>query len=216
MTAYMLWCQEYRRKIVRDNPDLDFVSISKKLGEAWKMLPEKEKIAWRRKAKVPASKGSMLISTGRPSNTAVSTPATTSAPSTTPAAAPHGRASGGATKVAAAAVAVTPATTLVSAQEDARAMASTGEGPRSLGIGPVDVAAHLKLLGESLSTIGQRLTEHEGQIAVSGSLSVLLDSTLCALGPLLCLTAVGKEMNGCSKETLTRILNNIAYVMPGL
>ncbi|KAH7936230.1 hypothetical protein HPB52_020314 [Rhipicephalus sanguineus] len=216
MTAYMLWCQEYRRKIVRDNPDLDFVSISKKLGEAWKMLPEKEKIAWRRKAKVPASKGSMLISTGRPSNTAVSTPATTSAPSTTTAPAPHGRASGGATKVATAAAAVTPATTLVSAQEDARAMASTGEGPRSLGIGPVDVAAHLKLLGESLSTIGQRLTEHEGQIAVSGSLSVLLDSTLCALGPLLCLTAVGKEMNGCSKETLTRILNNIAYVMPGL
>lgn len=56
----------------------------------------------------------------------------------------------------------------------------------------------------------------QGQIAVSGSLSVLLDSTLCALGPLLCLTSLGKEMNGCSKETLTKILNNIAYVMPGL
>lgn len=69
--------------------------------------------------------------------------------------------------MAAAAAAVTPATTLVSAQEDARAMASTGEGPRSLGIGPVDVAAHLKLLGESLSTIGQRLTEHEVSLLLS-------------------------------------------------
>ena len=38
------------------------------------------------------------------------------------------------------------------------------------GPGPVDVAAHLTLLGESLSVIGERLTEHEGQIAVSGSL----------------------------------------------
>ena len=36
--------------------------------------------------------------------------------------------------------------------------------------GPVDVAAHLTLLGESLSVIGERLTEHEGQIAVSGNI----------------------------------------------
>ena len=56
------------------------------------------------------------------------------------------------------------------------------------GIEPIDAAAHLKLLGESLSVIGQRLTEHKGQIAVSGSLSVLLDSLLCAMGPLVCLT----------------------------
>lgn len=29
------------------------------------------------------------------------------------------------------------------------------------GIKPIDVAAHLKLLGESLSIIGERLKEHE-------------------------------------------------------
>ena len=46
----------------------------------------------------------------------------------------------------------------------------------------LDAAAHLTLLGESLSIIGERLREHEGQIAVSGSLSVLLDSLLCSLG----------------------------------
>lgn len=48
----------------------------------------------------------------------------------------------------------------------------------SAGVAPIDAAAHLKLLGESLSVIGQRLTEHKGQIAVAGSLSVLLDSLL--------------------------------------
>lgn len=33
-----------------------------------------------------------------------------------------------------------------------------------VGTQPVDVAAHLKLLGESLSIIGERLKEHEVQI----------------------------------------------------
>ena len=32
-----------------------------------------------------------------------------------------------------------------------------------VGTQPLDTAAHLKLLGESLSVIGERLTEHEGE-----------------------------------------------------
>lgn len=51
---------------------------------------------------------------------------------------------------------------------------------------------------------------------MSGSLSVLLDSTLCALGPLLCLTSEVKELDGCTKDTQESILDNIAYIMPGL
>ena len=85
-----------------------------------------------------------------------------------------------------------------------------------LGPAPLDVAAHLTLLGESLSIIGSRLREHEGQIAVSGSLSVLLDSLLCSLGPLVCLTSKVPELNGADPATLTRILDNVAYIMPGL
>ncbi|XP_049824190.1 HMG box-containing protein 4 isoform X2 [Aethina tumida] len=86
------------------------------------------------------------------------------------------------------------------------------------GIKPIDVAAHLKLLGESLTIIGERLKEHEGQIAVSGSLSVLLDSLLCALGPLLCLTQQIPELqeNCCSPEQLMNTLDNVAFIMPGL
>ncbi|XP_073977072.1 uncharacterized protein isoform X4 [Rhodnius prolixus] len=80
----------------------------------------------------------------------------------------------------------------------------------------MDVAAHLKLLGESLTIIGERLTEHEGQIAVSGSFSVLLDSLLCALGPLLCLTQQVPQMNVVPQEQLSQIMDNIAYIMPGL
>lgn len=70
------------------------------------------------------------------------------------------------------------------------------------GIKPIDVAAHLKLLGESLTIIGLRLKEHEGQIAVSGSLSVLLDSLLCALGPLLCLT---QQIPSCKRIVVIQI-----------
>ena len=36
----------------------------------------------------------------------------------------------------------------------------------------INIASHLKLLGESLSIIGERLTEHEGQIAVSGMVAI--------------------------------------------
>ena len=36
----------------------------------------------------------------------------------------------------------------------------------------INIASHLKLLGESLSIIGERLTEHEGQIAVSGMVPI--------------------------------------------
>ncbi|XP_066452468.1 HMG domain-containing protein 4 isoform X2 [Eleutherodactylus coqui] len=81
---------------------------------------------------------------------------------------------------------------------------------------PIDVAAHLQLLGESLSLIGHRLQETEGMVAVSGSLSVLLDSILCAMSPLVCLTSQVPELNGCPKQVLSNTLDNIAYVMPGL
>ena len=85
-----------------------------------------------------------------------------------------------------------------------------------VGTQPIDVAAHLKLLGESLTIIGELLKEHEGHIAVSGSLSVLLDSLLCALGPLTCLTQQLPETDGAEPETLVGILDNIAYIMPGI
>ena len=77
---------------------------------------------------------------------------------------------------------------------------------------PIDLAAHLTLLGESLQIIGGRLHEHEGQIAVSGSMSVLLDSLLCAMGPLVCLTQMVPELNGANQDILNQILENVAFI----
>ncbi|XP_034476651.1 FACT complex subunit SSRP1 [Drosophila innubila] len=82
----------------------------------------------------------------------------------------------------------------------------------------IDAAAHLKLLGESLTVIGERLKEHNGHVALSGSLSVLLDSLLCSMGPLLCMTTQipGLENKKQLSTNLATTLDNIAYVMPGL
>ncbi|KAL1005786.1 hypothetical protein UPYG_G00063990 [Umbra pygmaea] len=94
------------------------------------------------------------------------------------------------------------------------AVASTA-GPE---VDPLSAAAHLQLLGESLSHIGHRLQGTKEMMAVSGSLSVLLDSLLCALAPLVCLTSVVPELHSSPphSHTLAKTLDNIAYVMPGL
>ncbi|XP_022255124.1 HMG box-containing protein 4-like isoform X2 [Limulus polyphemus] len=192
MSAYMLWCRENRKRIVRENPQLDFHLISKKMGAVWQSLSAKEKMAWKRKAKQSAklqknalAKGVTFISTGK-SGSALGQFASSG-----------GGANRNQSNVTNISSICDPKTKL----------------PRTT---PLDVAAHLKLLGDSLSIIGQRLTEHEGQIAVSGTLSVLLDSTLCALGPLMCLTSQVPELNGCEQKSLAQTLDNIAYVMPGL
>lgn len=99
-------------------------------------------------------------------------------------------------------------------------LATGGKGAPSQqsSIEAIDAAAHLKLLGESLTVIGERLKEHNGHVALSGSLSVLLDSLLCSMGPLLCMTT---QIPGLENKTqlitnLATTLDNIAYVMPGL
>lgn len=93
-----------------------------------------------------------------------------------------------------------------------------GTSTQQSSIEAIDAAAHLKLLGESLTVIGERLKEHNGHVALSGSLSVLLDSLLCSMGPLLCMTT---QIPGLENKTqlitnLSTTLDNIAYVMPGL
>ncbi|KAF3687553.1 HMG box-containing protein 4 High mobility group protein 2-like 1 [Channa argus] len=81
---------------------------------------------------------------------------------------------------------------------------------------PVSAAAHLHLLGESLSLIGHHLQETDKMVSMSSSLSLLLDSLLCSLGPLICLTAQIPELKSCTQHMLAATLENIAYLMPGL
>ncbi|KAM4535577.1 HMG domain-containing protein 4a [Fundulus diaphanus] len=185
-TAYQVFCKEYRVNINAEQPGLDFGELSKKLAEVWKAMPEKDKLVWRQKAQYLQHKQNKAEAT------------TVKQKSSTD----------GKSKVAG------PTAGLVSPTRTPGTMSLSPA--RVPDVDPIDAAAHLQLLGESLSLIGHRLQETEGMVAVSGSLSVLLDSILCALGPLACLTAQIPQLNGCPRNVLSNTLDNIAYIMPGL
>ncbi|XP_043091343.1 HMG domain-containing protein 4a isoform X1 [Puntigrus tetrazona] len=191
-TAYQVFCKEYRVNINAEQPGLVFGELSKKLAEVWKQLPEKDKLVWRQKAQYLQHKQNkaeaMTVKRKTLTTSDSKSKGSSKAVSLGPGLAPQGRSSLG--------MSLSPA--------------------RVPDVDPIDAAAHLQLLGESLSLIGHRLQETEGMVAVSGSLSVLLDSILCALGPLTCLTAQVPQLNGCPRNILSNTLDNIAYIMPGL
>ncbi|XP_043475587.1 HMG box-containing protein 4 isoform X3 [Leptopilina heterotoma] len=198
-TAYMLWAKEIRQELLEQCPYMDFAAISKRLGELWATVPNLEKYNWRRRAKRLAAKPSSSPTSGgketKPSSSKkmiqLGVPSMVGNLSLSP--------------------------TSNRNNKDLVNEPVIGTGMyKIVGTQPVDVAAHLKLLGESLTIIGERLKEHEGQIAVSGSLSVLLDSLLCALGPLICLTQQVPGANGARPQILSKMLDNVAYIMPGL
>lgn len=192
MTAYQVFCKEYRVNINAEQPGLVFGELSKKLAEVWKQLPEKDKLVWRQKAQYLQHKQNkaeaMTVKRKTLTTSDSKSKGSSKAVSLGSGLAPQGRSSLG--------MSLSPA--------------------RVPDVDPIDAAAHLQLLGESLSLIGHRLQETEGMVAVSGSLSVLLDSILCALGPLTCLTAQVPQLNGCPRNILSNTLDNIAYIMPGL
>nr|XP_032630792.1 HMG domain-containing protein 4 [Chelonoidis abingdonii] len=191
MSAYQVFCKEYRVTIVAEHPGIDFGELSKKLAEVWKQLPEKDKLVWKQKAQYLQHKQNKAEATTvkRKASSSEGAPKVKASPAGM--LSPHKK---------------SPSSTVVLSSSPAKAPDTD----------PIDVAAHLQLLGESLSLIGHRLQETEGMVAVSGSLSVLLDSIICALGPLACLTTQLPELNGCPKQVLSNTLDNIAYIMPGL
>ncbi|XP_068606176.1 HMG domain-containing protein 4a [Brachionichthys hirsutus] len=185
-SAYQVFCKEYRVNINAEQPGLVFGELSKKLAEVWKAMPDKDKLVWKQKAQYLQHKQNKAEATT----------------------VKHKSTNESKSKVAVTGTAMVSPT---------RAPATLSLSPaRVPDVDPIDAAAHLQLLGESLSLIGHRLQETEGMVAVSGSLSVLLDSILCALGPLTCLTAQIPQLNGCPRNVLSNTLDNIAYIMPGL
>ncbi|XP_015601259.1 HMG box-containing protein 4 isoform X2 [Cephus cinctus] len=220
-TAYMLWAKEIRQELLEKCPYMDFAAISKRLGELWATVPNLEKYNWRRRAKRLAAKPHVPPAPKDESVWKMPPPASRkkfinkigngkeSKPSSSKKTIQLGVPS------VVGNVPVSPPTSRGGKDLVNEPVIGTGMY-KVVGTQPVDVAAHLKLLGESLTIIGERLKEHEGQIAVSGSLSVLLDSLLCALGPLICLTQQVSGTDGANPETLSQMLDNIAYIMPGL
>lgn len=210
LTAYQIFYKEYRNSILEEEPGLDFGDLSKRLADAWKQLPEGDKQVWRERSEylqrkqlkesVKHVKHVKQQQMPRPlkDNSRVKGHQSCAV---TPA--------GGVVVLKRPEASVTPV-------QNGSANAPTFSPLRDPDVDPIDAAAHLQLLGESLSLIGRRLQETEGMVTVSGSLSVLLDSVLCALGPLACLTTQVPELNGCPHHVLSNTLDNIAYVMPGL
>ncbi|EFX86576.1 hypothetical protein DAPPUDRAFT_236433 [Daphnia pulex] len=227
-TAYMLWSKEMRPVVSRQNPDLKFEQVSKRLGELWATVSQAERMTWKRRAMRQGTKSSGgMISTGvKPQPVSRVKPTVSPKRVFADLCCKHFLLLGARGTVKP----LSPAKqrqrftssdgfdNVTIAENDSSTLGSPPSvvQPRAHELEPLDVATHLHLLGESLSVIGSRLKEQNGQIAVSGSLSVLLDSVVCALGPLLCLTRLTPETNGCPPETLSRILDNIAYIMPGL
>ncbi|KAL1461778.1 hypothetical protein WDU94_013649 [Cyamophila willieti] len=185
-TAYMLWAKEVRQKVINTEPDMDFSQVSKRLGELWHTVPFNEKYGFKRQADRLAAKYSQSLNKKK-----------TSVQKTKSTYVPHGRVG-------------RPPLNKQTVEAVIEKRPSPTPAPRvplvkpSLpadlfkvtGTQPLDISAHLRLLGDNLTIIGERLRETQ-ILAVSGGMSLLLDSFLCALGPLLCLTQQIPEENGC-------------------
>ncbi len=155
-TAYMLWAKDVRQQMLSIHPDLDFATISRKLGEMWANVPSSEKYNWRRRAKRLSSKGKEKVISKSQNQAAVpsskfinrnATASTKNKPKRTP-------------------VKNTTTASPDFASNDAKSPKLSPTSSSSVykskpGTQPSDVAAHLQLLGESLTIIGERLKEHE-------------------------------------------------------
>ncbi|XP_072948694.1 HMG domain-containing protein 4 isoform X2 [Epargyreus clarus] len=204
ITAYMMWAKEARNELLRKHPDMDFSAISKRLGELWANVNYNERYLWKRKAKRFAMQREQNTQPAK----IISNPSFRASPHAGPGRPPANRAQKQPQPV------TPPQQALVPVGPSSTQPASAAMY-RVTGCGAVEVAAHLRLLGESLAIIGERLKEHEGQIAVSGSVSVLLDTLLCSLAPLL---GVARALPALAPPPalLQDTLHNIAYIMPGL
>ncbi|KAH8339688.1 hypothetical protein KR074_009021 [Drosophila pseudoananassae] len=261
-TAYSLWAREVRKKDLQDLGKLkdvqisiksykipsksppDFSNVARKLGEMWANVSNREKNAWKRKAKMQATRAKSRepSSPSTPTQMASNGSANQTGPGVQLESSFQNRATTSRTKKlaadrqqsAAALESSTSQTTRRISTRSGRSNAAVSEtetlsrsshqqetvaaAASQTSIEVIDAAAHLKLLGESLTVIGERLKKHNGHVALSGSLSVLLDSLLCSMGPLLCMTTQipGLENKAQLSRNLATTLDNIAYVMPGL
>lgn len=196
-TAYMLWAKEARHSISLSNPELDFASVSKRLGEMWANVPTNVKYNWKRRAKRLANK--IKKSNGakgqapqpskymqqkyylNKSSTNSSAANATSTSATTPLTKQQKQLQKllkseksktqsiqNAQKQQKEKFAMVPSTSgahKVSPSTSSGGRSSVIQINKPLDLAPIDVAAHLKLLGESLINIGERLSQHEVRLS---------------------------------------------------
>ncbi|TRY66690.1 hypothetical protein DNTS_011621 [Danionella cerebrum] len=217
LTAYQIFYKEYRKSVLEEEPGLDFGELSKRLSEAWKQLPEGDKQVWRERSEYLQRKQMKSESIKHHKHTTPKPSQVSRDTKVKDAASLVCASSAAGLKLREPSTAALHNDSSINIHREAsRIPAAPDSSMRAPELDPIDAAAHLQLLGESLSVIGRRLQETEGMVTVSGSLSVLLDSLVCVFSSLSCLTTLVPELNGCPRQMLSSTLDNIAYVMPGL
>lgn len=192
-TAYMLWAKEARQELLKSNPNMDFSQASRRLSSMWAIVPNNEKNIWRRRAKRVTIKNKKALRTGdklttkylnkpgkkkpgrKPKNPKENQPqANTSTSSSPTKKAKTDRRSNASNSIKDDDL-LKQKSLLTSSNSNNLGSISVLPGAYKVtGIGPTEVAAHLKLLGDNLAIIGQRLKEHEVWVAFSFCISFYL------------------------------------------
>lgn len=197
-TAYMLWAKEARHQISISNPEMDFASVSKRLGEMWANVPTNVKYNWKRRAKRLANKmkksngakgppqpskylqQKYYLNKGSTNNSANSAAAATtmtkqqkqlqkllknekSKTQSIQNVQKLQKEKLSTSRVSPTSNLSTSSKTLMASSSRAATLSNNHliQINRAMDLAPIDVAAHLKLLGESLINIGERLSQHE-------------------------------------------------------
>lgn len=157
----MLWAKDVRQEMLYTYPELDFSTISRRLGEMWANVPSNEKYNWRRRAKRLAAKGKDKPKQ-KPLTATTKTITSKFLNRNTHSARPK-KGAAQAEKIVTAKETQSMQTSQAMPVTNIKTSPATSSSAASKasGTAPVDVAAHLKLLGDSLILIGQRLKEHE-------------------------------------------------------
>lgn len=201
VNAYTLWSSLNRRIISATNKNLQRQDISRKVVEEWNALPPEEKKFWARKAKELSQRiQSHSFSSGSDAGMSVVSHQLPEDSNCDIGLKPDSQ-----MKEHVLSCALPKNTRKKKCEEE-----------HVLGIAPVDTAAHLKLLGDSLMGIGQKILQERIEPSATGAYCVLLDSLLCSIGPLLCLTREIPGLEQLPGDSFAKTLDHIAYFMPGL
>lgn len=178
-TAYMLWSKEIRQEMFRSNTDMSFSQVSRRLSQMWANVPNNERHIWRRRAKRVTMKIKKSLKTGDNLTRNYLNKMGSKKPGRSPKSSispPHSaKASKKLSKVGRSRKNRTNDIKRTQAaykghpnkrRINSGAMKHSNTAIKHIkltlpGTSVIDTAAHLKLLGDSLTIIGQRLKEHE-------------------------------------------------------
>lgn len=209
ISAYVLWCKETRNDYQRTYPELNFIDLSRKMGEIWHSLPNNEKNSWFKKAAMMTKHGASFANVGSDFDTLYMEDEMKPK-----------LISGALTKPITVDTVKTYGETFVA---DKNKMGVCKEAlyegvVHKVGMELIDIQAHLNVLGDSLMSIGsflQRGIKYNSEIDYDtpDALSTLLDTALVAMTSLSCLSLAVPQI-ALPRESLEKNLDAASYLMP--